>query len=61
MKKGLKTWNHAGFVIMRFTDSEVLNNMEGVIWRIGKMIEDLESSTPLIPRQRGTQRPEQES
>ncbi|MDR4499528.1 MAG: endonuclease domain-containing protein [Candidatus Scalindua sp.] len=55
-EKRSKDLESSGFMVIRFTDSEVLNNMEGVIWRIEKVIEVLESSTPLIPRQRGTQR-----
>jgi len=55
-EKRTKDLESAGFLVIRFTDSEVLNNMEGVIWRIEQVIEDLERATPLIPRQRGTQR-----
>ncbi len=44
----------AGFRIVRFTDEEVLNNMTGVILKLEKIISDIEISTPLIPRQRGT-------
>jgi very-short-patch-repair endonuclease len=43
-----------GFKIVRFTDKEVLNNMAGVISKLEKIISDIEASTPLIPRQRGT-------
>jgi hypothetical protein len=39
----------AGFKIVRFTDEEVLNNMAGVILKLGKVISDMEISTPLIP------------
>jgi len=44
----------AGFKIVRLTDEEVLNNMGGVILRLEEVISDMETSTPLIPRQRGT-------
>jgi very-short-patch-repair endonuclease len=44
----------AGFKIVRFTDKDVLNNMAGVILKLEKIISDIEASTPLIPRQRGT-------
>ena len=44
----------AGFKIVRFTDEEVLNNMAGVISELEKVISEIENSTPLIPRQRGT-------
>ena len=43
-----------GLKIVRFTDEEVLNNMAGVISKLEKIISDIETSTPLIPRQRGT-------
>jgi len=46
----------AGFKIVRFTDEEVLNNMSGVISELEKFICEIEASTPLIPRQRGTQK-----
>ena len=44
----------AGFKIVRLTDEEVLNNMGGVILRLEEVISDMETSTPLIPRWRGT-------
>jgi very-short-patch-repair endonuclease len=44
----------AGFKIIRFTDEEVLNNMSGVILKLEKIVSDIEISTPLPPRQRGT-------
>jgi very-short-patch-repair endonuclease len=44
----------AGFKIVRFTDEEVLNNMAGVILELKRIITEIETSTPLIPRQRGT-------
>jgi very-short-patch-repair endonuclease len=44
----------AGFKIARFTDEEVLNNIAGVILKLEKIISDIEISTPLIPRRRGT-------
>ena len=46
----------AGFKIVRFTDEEVLNNMSGVISELEKFICEIEASTPLIPRQRGTRK-----
>jgi very-short-patch-repair endonuclease len=46
----------AGFKIVRFTDEEVLNNMAGVISDLERIIDEIEASTPLIPRQRGTQK-----
>jgi very-short-patch-repair endonuclease len=49
-----ETLAQAGFKIVRFTDEEVLNNMAGVILKLEKVISDMETSTPLIPRQRGT-------
>jgi len=44
----------AGFKIVRFTDEEVLNNMDGVLSELERIIGKIEASTPLIPRQRGT-------
>jgi len=44
----------AGFKIVRFTDEEVLKNMAGVISELERIIGEIEASTPLIPRQRGT-------
>ena len=44
----------AGFKIVRFTDEEVLNNIAGVISKLERIIAEIEISTPLIPRQRGT-------
>jgi very-short-patch-repair endonuclease len=44
----------AGFKIVRFTDEEVLNNMDGVLSELERIIGEIEASTPLIPRQRGT-------
>jgi very-short-patch-repair endonuclease len=44
----------AGFKIVRFTDEEVLNNIAGVVLKLEKIISDIEISTPLIPRRRGT-------
>jgi len=44
----------AGFKIVRFTDEEVLNNMTGVISKLKQIVSDIEASTPLIPRRRGT-------
>ena len=44
----------AGFKIVRFTDEEVLNNMDGVLSELERIIGEIEDSTPLIPRQRGT-------
>ena len=36
----------AGFKIVRFTDEEVLNNMEGVVSALEKIIGEIEASTP---------------
>ncbi|MFA5323516.1 MAG: endonuclease domain-containing protein [Smithella sp.] len=44
----------AGFKIIRFTDKEVLKNMDGVISKLEQIVSEIEASTPLIPRQRGT-------
>ena len=46
----------AGFKIVRFTDEEVLKNMAGVISELERIIGEIEASTPLIPRQRGTRK-----
>jgi very-short-patch-repair endonuclease len=46
----------AGFKVIRFTDDEVLKNISGVTVELSKVITDIEKSTPLIPRQRGTYR-----
>ena len=46
----------AGFKVVRFTDDEVLKNMCGVISEIERIIGDIENSTPLIPRRRGTRK-----
>jgi len=42
-----------GFKIIRFTDDEVLRNMEGVKEQLKLQIKDMRKSTP-YPRQRGT-------
>jgi very-short-patch-repair endonuclease len=44
----------AGFKVIRFTDDDVLKNMSGVISELERAIVDIENSTPLIPRPRGT-------
>jgi len=44
----------AGFKMIRFTDDEVLKNISGVTVELRKVITEIEKSTPLIPRQRGT-------
>ncbi len=44
----------AGFKVVRFTDDEVLKNMAGVISKLERLINEMEISTPSIPRQRGT-------
>ena len=49
----------AGFKVIRFTDEEVLKNMNGVIERIERVVEEMEMSSPctfhpLNPRQWGT-------
>jgi len=44
----------AGFRIIRFTDEEALNNMNGVITKLENNVKEIEISTPLISRQRGT-------
>ena len=46
----------AGFRIVRFSDEDILNNIAGVISELERIIEEIEISTPLIPRQRGTER-----
>lgn len=43
----------AGFKVIRFTDEEVLKNMNAVIEKIKRVIEEIEKTTP-YPRQRGT-------
>ena len=46
-----------GFKIVRFTDEEVLTNINGVAGQLATMVEELEKSTPGVsrhPRQRGT-------
>lgn len=40
--------------MLRFTDEEVLRHIEGVRDSIVLTIQEIEKSTPLIPRQRGT-------
>ncbi|MDP2682348.1 MAG: endonuclease domain-containing protein [Deltaproteobacteria bacterium] len=47
----------AGFKMLRFSDEEVLRNMESVRESISLAIQEIEQSTPLIPRQRGTANP----
>jgi very-short-patch-repair endonuclease len=44
----------AGFKVVRFTDDEILKNMTGVISTLERLIDEMENSTPSIPRQRGT-------
>ena len=36
----------AGFKVLRFTDEEVLENMNGVIERIKRVVEEMEMSSP---------------
>ena len=36
----------AGFKVIRFTDEEVLKNMNGVIERIERVVEEMEMSSP---------------
>jgi len=36
----------AGFKIVRFTDEEVLNNMDGVVSELERIIGEIEASTP---------------
>lgn len=43
-----------GFKMKRFTDEEVLRHIEGVRESIALFIQEIEQSTPLLPRQRGT-------
>ncbi len=43
-----------GFKVVRFTDEEVLKNIAGVKAALESIINEIEKSTPLIPRQRGT-------
>ena len=50
-EKGLTA---AGFKVLRFTDEEVLRQIEGVRDKIAMVVQEIEQSTPLIPRQRGT-------
>jgi len=45
---------HAGFRVIRFTDDDVLTNIHGVARKIEIVIDEISSTTPLIPRQRGT-------
>jgi len=54
--KDLKKQNdleNAGFKVIRFSDNDVLKNMNNVIAELENVIEELELSTP-NPRQRGT-------
>jgi very-short-patch-repair endonuclease len=44
----------AGFKVLRFTDEEVLRHIEGVREGIAVFVQEIEQSTPSIPRQRGT-------
>ena len=46
----------AGFKVLRFTDEEVLRQIEGVRDKIAMVVQEIEQSTPLIPRQRGTEK-----
>ena len=46
----------AGFKVVRFNDDEVLNNISGVISELERVISDIDNSTPLVPRQRGTEK-----
>jgi very-short-patch-repair endonuclease len=51
-----KALEEAGFKVIRFQDNEVLTDIENVRRVIEITVEEIESnsSTPLIPRQRGT-------
>jgi len=44
----------SGFKMVMFTDEEVLNNLAGVIPELERIIGEIETSTPLIPRRQGT-------
>jgi len=44
----------AGFRVIRFTDEEILTSIPGVAQRIELVIDEITSTTPLIPRRRGT-------
>ena len=46
----------AGFKVLRFTDEEVLKHIEGVREKIAMVVQEIEQSTPLISRQRGTEK-----
>jgi very-short-patch-repair endonuclease len=45
-----------GFTVIRFQDETILSNLDGVRLEISKVIKNIEESTPLIPRQRGTRK-----
>ena len=44
----------AGFKVLRVTDEEVLRHIEGVRESIALFVQEIEQSTPLLPRQQGT-------
>ncbi|MDG5995362.1 MAG: hypothetical protein DCC43_15190 [Candidatus Brocadia sp.] len=54
-KQKTRTLESAGFIIIRFTDEDVLKHASGVMQRIEKMADAIGlSSPPPTPRQRGT-------
>ncbi|MBI5874618.1 MAG: DUF559 domain-containing protein [Deltaproteobacteria bacterium] len=55
LNKG-KDLTAVGFKVLRFTDEEVLRQIEGVREKILLFVREIEQSTPLIPRQRGTEK-----
>lgn len=53
-KQKTQDLEQAGFKVIRFTDEEVLKNMNGVIKTIEFVVEERQKTHPLHPRQRGT-------
>ncbi|MBN1663077.1 MAG: DUF559 domain-containing protein [Deltaproteobacteria bacterium] len=43
----------AGFHVIRFTDEEVLTNIQGVASEIGRIIKDIETTSPCAPSKGG--------
>ena len=56
--KKAKDLIEAGFKVLRFTDEEVLRHIESVGESIALSVQKIEQSTPLIPRQLGTDKQE---
>jgi very-short-patch-repair endonuclease len=51
--KRQKNLENAGFIVIRYTDDQVLKSMNWVIEDLGKRIEEIERATPFTPASGG--------